>query len=576
MRYKLLGENRSTVEQIFSNRGLDTGLLLKSNDPSVVHDPFLLDNMEEAIDLVKKHIDQDSLIYVQQDPDADGLTSTALFILYLKSIYPDMRYEVGIHEGKQHGFDMKRIKELIDSGKKPDIVVSPDASSNEHDKHLKLKNMGIDVLVLDHHEADRYSKSALVVNPQLDNYPNKNISGVGVVQKFARAFDMKYRRGDTTLSDSHYDLVAVGLVADMIEITTPEAVYMTQQGMSNINNTFLEAMYERQSYSMGNKVTPMGIAFYIAPLINAVTRTATMEEKELVLRAMLETARVEVPSTKRGNKPGDKEVLQEQAVRIMTNIRSRQRRMVDRAVETVEKKIEEQELEDDQLLIIDVNHKFERELTGLIANKIVSERQKPVLIGSQSKCGTELLGSGRTYDKSSLPDLRGFLNESGIVEFAEGHGAAHGFGVKLDRVSELTNYANKELSDMDFTPQHEVDFIWEEKDIDIPFLEELIRLESFWARGIEEPYFMIKGLRVPKSAVSLTGTFDLKTFKIELDKFSIIQFRVPVNKVQPFIHNASTTIDLIGRVSLNEFRGKKTIQVFMEDFEVKESKKFYF
>lgn len=573
MKYTLLGDNRPDVMQVFLNRGVSPSIL-RTTDESL-HSPFLLKNMEEAIDLVKKHADNGNLIYIQQDPDADGMTSTTLMYTYLKEVYPDIKILIGIHKGKQHGIDLDEVEAFEEElGAKIDLVIAPDASSNEHSIHKILSDRGTDVLVLDHHEATEYSPYATMVNPQLDDYPNKNISGVGVVQKFARAFDMKYHDGDLTLSDKHYDLVAIGMIADMIEINTPEAVHMVQKGMSNLNNLFVKALYAKQDYSMRGQITPTGISFYIAPLLNAVTRTATQEEKLLVLKAMVADKEYEVPSTKRGAKEGDTEILQEQAVRIMVNIKSRQGRLVDKAIQFVDGKIEQENLADNKLIVVDIEEQFEKEFTGLIANKVMAQYQKPVLIGSV-KNGI-LAGSGRSYDKSSLPDLKGFLNESGIVNFAEGHASAHGFGVDVDKLPTLLEYSNEKLADLDFTPQYLVDYEWDASEIKTEFLEELIRLQSFWAKGLEEPYFAIKNLRVPKGAVELGGDFDSRTFKITLPHFSLIKFRVPYEKVKPFVDNQSTTMNLIGRVSLNEFQGKKTIQVFMEDFEVVGAQKFYF
>lgn len=567
-----MGRNEKTLEQIFQNRGVPLSNIMGVTQKDVP-DPFLLTNMSEAIALLHKHIEANSWIYIQQDPDADGMTSTTALYQYIKKCYPSFgNLVVGIQLGKQHGIDISSLLEMeVENGIKVNLVIAPDASSNEPKVHKQLVDMGKEVLVLDHHEADGYSPYAIVVNPNLDSYPNKNISGVGVVHKFIKAYDISY---GFDYAEEFYDLNAVGLIGDMIEVTTPEAVYITQRGMKEINNPFLKALYAKQDYSMKGTITPTGISFYIVPLLNATVRAGSPEEKKMVLKAMLTQEDYDIPSTKRGAKPGDTETMCEQAVRIMANIKARQARIVDKAIDLVESKIEANSLNDHQILIIDTENKVEKELTGLIANKIMNKYQKPTLIGSSN--GKVLAGSGRGYDKSSLPDLRGFLNESGLVNYAEGHASAHGFSVNLSNLSPLLDHSNKELADLDFTPQHLVDFEWDYNELDYVFLEELTRLGNYWARGLDEPYFVIKNIPVQKSATEITGDFDSRFLKIVLPSITFVKFGNPMNKVEPFIKNQMTRIDVVGRVTMNEYQGTRTLQVFMEEFEVVGSQKFYF
>lgn len=571
MIYTLIGENQKDLAQVFKNRGLNYGDIMGVTDKAVLP-PDSMKHMKEAVETVHSHLERDSIIYIQQDPDADGMTSTAALYQYLKTAYPKARLIVGIHEGKQHGIDVENVHRLIEEGKDIRLIIAPDASSNEHDIHEEFKASGIDVVVLDHHDAESYSPFAVMVNPQLDDYANKNISGVGVVLKFAQLFDKMY--GFEHSSD-YYDLAAVGMIGDMIEITTPETVFIVQKGMSNVKNPFLKALYAKQAYSMKNSVTPIGISFYIVPLMNAVTRAATMEEKALVLEAMLTFEDYDVPSTKRGAKEGDTETLCEQAVRIMANIKARQDREVQKAMDALEQKIEAENLNQHQLLIIDAEGKYSKDYTGLIANKIMAKFQKPTLIGSIHD-GENLAGSGRSYDKSSLPDLKSFLQESGIMNFAEGHGAAHGFSVHKDKIPALLEYANRELVDLDFTPRYLVDFEFDYATLDYQFLESITNLDKYWAKGFEEPYILFKNIPVPKKAVDISGSFDSHTLKITLPNIDFLKFRVPTEDVQPFNKNELTRINVIGRVSMNEYQGKKKLQVFVQDFEVSSAQAFYF
>ena len=132
-------------------------------------------------------------IYLVIDCDMDGYTSSALVYLYLTEViksYTGWDFSIDYHipEGKEHGLEV--VMPFLSEKKKYDLIILPDSSSNDYDYHQLLSEMGYDILVLDHHLAERYSLDAVVINNQLsENYPNKALSGVGVVYKFFEYFE---------------------------------------------------------------------------------------------------------------------------------------------------------------------------------------------------------------------------------------------------------------------------------------------------------------------------------------------------------------------------------------------------
>ena len=159
-----------------------------------------------------KHIKNNDKIFIQVDSDCDGFTSSAILINYLNCLFPHFvqtNISYRLHEGKQHGV----ILDTVPEGTK--LVIIPDAGSNQFEEHAALRDRGIDVLVIDHHEAEKYSDNALIVNNQMCEYPNKTLSGAGVVYKFCSNIDM--------LMNTHYaelflDLVGLGIVADVMDL----------------------------------------------------------------------------------------------------------------------------------------------------------------------------------------------------------------------------------------------------------------------------------------------------------------------------------------------------------------------
>ena len=152
------------------------------------------------------HLTAGDKIFVQVDSDVDGYTSAAAFITYANMLatgHAQQNISYRIHHGTEHGLIVDTIPKDVK------LVVAPDSSSNDYEQHKILKEQGIDVLVLDHHEADKVSEYACVINNQLSkNYSNKNLSGVGVVYKFCQYID---KICNLEYADNLLDLVAVGL-----------------------------------------------------------------------------------------------------------------------------------------------------------------------------------------------------------------------------------------------------------------------------------------------------------------------------------------------------------------------------
>ena len=152
------------------------------------------------------------------------------------------------------------------------LVVLPDAGSNDYEQHLELINNNIEIIILDHHEAAITSPNAIVINNQLCNYPNKELSGAGVTWQFCRYLDSIL---DKNIANNYLDLVALGNMADMMSLKSIETKHLILKGFKdeNLKNPFIYGMAQKNSFSLGNHITPMGAAFYIAPFVNAMVRS---------------------------------------------------------------------------------------------------------------------------------------------------------------------------------------------------------------------------------------------------------------------------------------------------------------
>ena len=523
---------------------------------------LLLDNIVTAAKCLMEHIKNNDNIFIQVDSDCDGYTSAAVMYLYIKRINPDIKIEWALHDGKQHGLNL----DLIPDDTK--LVIAPDSSSNDYELHKVLKEKGIDIIVLDHHISDEgYSKDAIVVNNQLSkNYPNKSLCGAGVVYKFCCCLDEVL---NVNYANDFIDLVAVGMIGDMMELIDLETRFIINEGLHHIENIGLTSMIDKQSFSLGGKLTPTGIAFYIVPLINALIRVGSQEEKKVLFRSFIDPL-VELPSTKRGHKPGDTETASAQAVRICTNAKNRQDRMKTKAFEMLDFKIQKLNLDEHKIIIVivDEDEEFDNSLTGLVAMQLVSKYKKPVCVVRENPEGF-LKGSARGVNNSPISDLRQFFISSNYFEYAMGHPNAHGISIPKANLEKFLQYADEKLKDVDFNENcYEVDLIIDALN---PLLKEIIlefgQLSEIWGNGIEEPLIAVENINLTNSDISLIGQ-DKTTVKFVIDGITYIKFK-DKDFIEKLLNNSRMKINLIGKAAINEWAGECKPQILIENYEIK-------
>lgn len=577
-----LKDSYSAVERVFATRGIAPENIehyLNTTDDDILP-PESIPNMNEGAKMVISHIAHNDKILVQVDSDCDGYTSGACLLNYLNCLFPgyvqnNIIYR--IHTGKQHGIILETIPEDVK------LVIAPDSSSNDYEQHKILHDRGCDVLVIDHHEAEAISEYACVINNQLCDYPNKTLSGVGMVYKFCSYID---KIMDVDYADQFLDLVALGLVGDMMDLRNFETRHLVVRGLENIRNPYFKEMVKVQNYSISRAggLCPFAISFYIAPQINGTIRMGTAEEKLMLFESMLDyRAYEQVPSTKRGCK-GQYETRVEQACRNCTNIKRNQAKATDASLDIIEHIIENKNLTENKIIAVklDEDHATNRNLTGLIANQLMAKYKHPILLLTQSidedgKIVWE--GSGRGYDTSNFSDLRSFIRDSGYAFLAEGHANAFGVGITDDKFDDFIKYSNEALKDCAFNPCIKVDFIWHSYDFTGEDIKELASLNQIWGQEIEKPYVALENLTIQPANVSLMSRDKSPTLKIELPNgVSLIKFKSSEEEFQELTKypSGSININAVGTCKINEWNGTINPQIEVEDYEIVGETKYYF
>jgi single-stranded-DNA-specific exonuclease len=565
MKYELIGKNDYLIDPIktvLNNRGIeDIEQFLNVSEKNVIH-WSKLKNINEAVDCLLKHLNNENRIFVQVDADPDGYTSSAMLINYLNKVFSNKAHiEWRLHEGKEHGVILDTIPSDVQ------LVIIPDGTSNQYDEYKILKEKGIDVLALDHHECEKESEDAIIVNNQLSlNYSNKSFSGAGITYKFIKAID---ERLNINHADYYLDLVAIGNIADSMDLRSLETRYYAYKGLKQLNNPLIKELFKAQEYSTKGEINFITTSFYINPLINAAVRCGTMEEKLQMMKALLESKEQIYYSRKKIYEP-----IEVNTARLLKNIKARQGRLRDKGVEEIEKRIEEKNLLNNKILIVNVTDILEKNLGGLVANKLAEQYKRPTLLLRYEEEGI-LTGSARGYDKGEIKQLKDFLNDTGKFIYCEGHQSAHGVSIKEDKLIEANELINKQLENVEIDIElHEVDFIVSGKNLTDTFIKEIVSHNNLWGYRVEEPLLAFKEITVNKDDLMLLGSKTKNTLKFTYKDIEFIKFKYSEEAHESlFTKNGMYEIDAIGRCSLNEWDGKIKPQIIIEDFDIKTVKK---
>lgn len=595
MRYQLIkpiNQNYSVIQQILTNRNIPIDKInnyLFTSDADVAPPEALgQKKLRQAAAALISTISKQGKTLVVVDSDCDGFTSSAILINYLHDFFPNWvqtKLNYIFHEGKQHGLN----DHILNIQKENyELVIIPDAGSNDSNECTCLFKQGTKTIVLDHHLCDIQNPNAIVINNQLSDYPNKDFSGAGVVWQFCRYLDKLLKVSN---ADNYLDLVALGNCADMMSMTSIETKHIINKGFQNLKNPFFASLAKKNEYSMKNKVNHMSVAFYVAPYVNAICRSGTIEQKALVFKSMLKhQAFKEVLSTKRGHLLGQKEQLVEQAMRVVTNVKNRQTKAQDNGLAIIEKMIEEQGLLKHKVLLFLLEPgQIDKNIAGLIANKIMAKYQRPTCILTKEDIPKYIIdldlppweqqplpqivtiyqGSARGCEKVGVTDFKSICADTGVTMYQTGHPNAFGLGILGQNIPAFIQKTDAALVDMQDEAIYYVDYIYDGDNIQPIDILTIADMQDLWGKDIDEPYLCIKGICINSDMVTVYKKKD-NTLKITLSNgISLMKFKATDEQCE-MLQNSDGyyTLDIIGRANKNEWMGHVSAQIFIEDYEI--------
>lgn len=557
------------LQQILYNRDIPVEKQEKWLDAGLesINDYHLLRNIKDAAVMIGNHcMWKDSKISILQDCDVDGCTSVSIIANYINRIC-GKEPNIVIHEGKAHGLADIDLDEIIDT---TDLLILPDSSSNDYEQHKYLKDNNVDVCCLDHHICEKYSEDAIVVNNQLDNYPNKDFSGAGITWQLCRMLDELF---NFNYAKDYIDLCALGNLSDMMLYTTQETRAIVKLGTSNLHNKFISEFVKKQEFSLNkmNGSNYLSWAFYITPYINAMCRSGEMVEKRLLMNALLDyKCDTMVLSSKRGEK-GKKVPLWQEAITVIERVKRRQTKLQDEAMEFLEYQIQEKRLTDNAIIIcVCGKDDIPSSILGLAANKIQAKYQHPTLVLQEveEEDGIHLRGSARNYSYCPIEDMRSLCENTGLIDFAQGHTSAFGFEIPLENYYKFLKVTNKEYQGIDFKPVYYVDYIWNYMQVNPKTVLDIAAL-NIYGQGIPESKIVIEDIPLDNVNVQLLGEAKgHPTIKISLPSgVDIMKFKSSREEFEEWT-SGEKKLTIVGKCSKNSWMGNVTAQIIVEDFEV--------
>ena len=569
------------LEVILGNRGIkDKDKFLEPKASDEIHYSNL-HNMKEAVELFKsieqKGIKENRKINVVLiiDSDIDGNTSSGILANYIEENFEHIELHFLFHEGKTHGITDNMVKQVIALNNKVgvDLLFVADAGSNDYKAQYKLSiDHDIPILILDHHEVENgESEFALVVNNQISpDYPNKALSGVGIVYKFLQALDDEYLLME---ADNYLDLVALGNIADSMDLTSPETRYYVYEGLKSIRNKFLREIIEKQIGDF-KRVYPHSLAFAVIPKMNGIIRIGTAEEKQDLFNAFRGVEEMFYNTRSKKN-----ETLPQKVTRLCTNAHNNQKKIRNSWLEVFNEHIEKNNLNSNAFLLIEIDDKmtikknrkdvtFDRDLGGLIAGQLAGEYRKPVLMLIWDSKQERFTGSLRGYD-GTMKNTKDFLEGLQLFDYLGGHQNACGFRISKDSLFSLNGSINKELESKDLTGQQkiDVDFYLEDENLTIDLVKEVYEHEYLWGKGASKPLFAID-IEVDTNKIKKSASSSMIEWYHNNIKF--VQFTGDRRLLDLMEDGHVVKLTLVGSLSINHFNGSSTPQFLIEDMAIGE------
>ena len=441
------------IDAILESRGIENvGTFLKPTEEDLI--PFEeMYGLEEAYRLIEDAITMGEKFLVLADVDADGCCSNAIITKYLRRCGADV--ECIINDGKIHGAEHLNLDLLDDI----DVMIIVDSLNNDPEVYKRILDTSTQLIVFDHHLPEQRLFDAnldFVLVTSAQNYPNEHLSGAGVCLKYVLYAD------EMNLTDYASDLWvygAIGLIADMSDMSIPENRYIAHRGLAQFKNPMVKKMVGNYAFDS------QSVSFSIGPLVNAAMR---MHENEKAMNVFLADDEGEIDGL----------------VKELKDCRERQNEAV---TEMLDDLLEQGEAQlDRKCMFFMLNNDTDAEVTGLIGNKLLAMYQRPLFI-LRLRDG-QYAGSMRSIGTESFLEI---ANGTGLC-LCQGHPNAAGAFIDEDKFEQFKEVIEEELKDIEFSIEIEADIELSPEQINDNLIKQLSALNRISGSGFKPITVLIR------------------------------------------------------------------------------------
>lgn len=531
------------LAMLMNIRGLDDAAHLREflGEGEPLSDPFLLKDMDKAAARITRAVDNMEKIAVYGDYDADGVTSTAMLYSYLETRGADVIFYIPQREGEGYGMNIGAVEYLKEQG--VSLIVTVDNGISSVQEVARANELGIDVVVTDHHRPQEILPDAVAVvdayRPD-DTSPYKHFSGVGIAFKLLMA--LEDGAGDVEdLLEAYSDLAAIGTIGDIVPLTGENRTLIRAglERLSQSDRPGVQALLENAGIA-GKALTSTNVAFTLVPRINA---TGRMGAPERAVRLLISGYEEEA------------EVLSEE---ICADNEER-RRVEAEIAEAAFADIEAKGYMKDRVVVVD-GENWHHGVIGIVASRVTERCGKPCMIISRGE--TEARGSGRSIEGFSLFEAICACGDL-LIKFG-GHPMAAGITLKPENIEafrkRINQYAAEHFPQMP-TQTVTLDCKLNPAALSVSMAQSLTQLEPF-GNGNPQPVFGLFNMEI--SNVTPVGGGGHLRLTLEKNGAVITAMRFNT-KPEELPYHIGDKIDLAVQLEAREFRGQPSLTVIVRD-----------
>ncbi|MDM8222174.1 single-stranded-DNA-specific exonuclease RecJ [Limosilactobacillus vaginalis] len=534
------------IARLLAERGITTPEETHSFiQPSMqaVHDPHQLHDMDKALERIQEAVAAGEQITVYGDYDADGITSTALMYEVLQDVGANVNYYVPNRFRDGYGPNAEAYQKIIDQGTK--LIITVDNGVSGKAVIDPVVKQGIDVIVTDHHEMPEDLPDAYaIVHPRYpgSNYPFADLSGVGVAFKVAWALLDEF-------PEELLDLVAIGEIADVVSVSDENrplimmGIQELRQGMRpGLHALVKEAGISEQS------LTDQDIGFVIAPRLNALGRIADANEGVELLTTLDEDRATKL-------------------AKAVEQANSKRQELVNEIMGEAQQQVDR--LPQDQPVLLVVGHDWHQGVLGIVASRLMDQTGKPTIVASTNDDQKIAKGSGRSVDGFNL--FAALDGHRDLMTSFGGHPAACGLSFETENSEKLRNVLLHEAENQHFDGQKKqplkIAASISPAEVSMQLYDQLVSLSPF-GPGNEQPVFELQPDQI-NSIVTMGKDNSHLKFMVGDQQSQVTVIAFGKGKLAAVLRAAmANQIKLAVKISINEWRGKRTVQLMLEDISI--------